>query len=138
MRSTEFSYKIISLPPTGGNFAICGLLPPTARGRRTFFSPKAKMQTKPCCGDRYLPCLSKGFVSYRPLPLTRVASPATGGAPLVPPSGAPKYGIGFCLSHIFCYLRDSAIFAFGELNLRPKLNWLIYIRMRICRSISVS
>ena len=37
-----------------------------------------------CCGVRYLPCRRCGFVSYRPLPLARVAPPATGGAPLAP------------------------------------------------------
>ena len=36
------------------------------------------------CGARYLPRLSKAFVSYRPLPIAQVASSATGGAPIAP------------------------------------------------------
>jgi len=42
------------------------------------------------CGARYLPRLSKAFVSYRPLPLAQVALSATGGAPIAPPSGVPS------------------------------------------------
>ena len=37
-----------------------------------------------CCGARCAPCRRSGCVAHRPLPLARVASSATGSAPLVP------------------------------------------------------
>ena len=37
-----------------------------------------------CCGARCAPCRWRGCVAHRPLPLARVASSATGSAPLAP------------------------------------------------------
>ncbi len=37
-----------------------------------------------CCGARCAPCRRCGCVAHRPLPLARVASSATGSAPLAP------------------------------------------------------
>ena len=61
---------------------------PSGNPDRQFVHGAAKIVTAhTCCGARYLPWLSKAFVSYRPLPLAQLACPATGSARIAPPFG---------------------------------------------------